>query len=242
VNPSQISENTLLGRVIRFPFKLLPRGAVVRILRGPARGRRWIADSTTRGFWLGYWELDNQRLFASHLHRGDVVYDIGAHVGLYTLLSSIQVHDQGHVYAFEPLPRNLVYLRRHIELNRLSNCTVLDAAISDASGWRHFDPTIHDTAGHFSDDGRVVVRTVTIDDFLARNQNNRPPNAMKVNAEGAEIEVLKGGRKTITEFSPFIFLSTHSDDIARECSEFLRSVGYSLTVLSADKIWAEKGS
>jgi len=240
MNPSQIPETSPLGRLIRLPFKLLPKGAVVRVLRGPARGKRWIADSTTRGFWLGYWELENQKLFASRLRRGEVVYDIGAHVGLYTLLSSARVGTTGHVYAFEPLERNLVYLRRHIELNHLSNCTVVEAAISDSTGLRHFDPTAHDSAGHFSDVGRLMVHTLALDDFLWSEKGRRPPNAIKINAEGAELEVLRGARRLITEFSPTVFLSTHSEQLTRECTEWLRLAGYALKTLAADKLWAEK--
>jgi FkbM family methyltransferase len=240
MNPSQIPESSFLGRLIRLPFKLLPNGAVVRVLRGPARGKRWIADSTTRGFWLGYWELENQRLFASHLHRGDVVYDVGAHVGLYTLLSSARVGESGHVYAFEPLQRNLVYLRRHIELNYLSNCTVVEVAVSDASGSRQFEPTVHDSAGHFSEAGQLVVRTLALDDFHWADKRRRPPNAMKINAEGAELDVLRGARKVIAEFSPWIFLSTHSEELTRQCSEWLQSAGYVVSILAADKLWAEK--
>ncbi len=240
VDPTQISDSTLLGKLIRLPFKLLPAGAVVRIVRGPARGKRWIADSSTRGFWLGYWELENQRFFAEHLRPGDVVYDIGAHVGLYTLISSSRVEAGGHVYAFEPLPRNLQYLRRHIELNHLSNCTVVDAAVSDSAGSRRFDPTAHDSAGHFSSVGVVSVQTIALDDFFREGRGIRPPNAIKVNAEGAEMEVLLGGRGIIEEYAPLIFLSTHSHEIHNQCAEFLISNGYSLMHLAADKIWATK--
>jgi len=242
VNPSQIPANTTLGRLMRLPFRLLPKGAIVRLLRGPARGKRWIADSTTTGFWLGYWELDAQRLFASRLRRGDVVYDVGAHVGLYTLVSSIHVGEQGHVYAFEPSPRNLVYLRRHIELNYLSNCTVVEAGISDCSGTRCFDLTEHDSAGHFSGSGTVTVQTLALDDFLWAQQGKRPPNALKIDAEGAELDVLRGARRIVTEFAPLIFLSTHSDDLARQCCEWLTSAGYLLTPLDKDEFLAERCS
>ena len=242
MDPTQISDSTLIGKIIRLPFKLIPKGAVVRIIRGPARGKRWLLDSSTRGFWLGYWELEGQRLFADHLRPGDVVYDIGAHVGLYTLASSARVRAEGHVYAFEPLPRNLRYLRRHIELNRLSNCTVVDVAVSDISGLRRFDPTVHDSAGHFSNDGAISVQAVTLDEFLSKGNGVRPPNAMKINAEGAEMEVLRGGRTILTEYAPTLFLSTHSDEIHQECSQFLTSLGYSLRYLRFDKIWATKSN
>jgi FkbM family methyltransferase len=240
VDPSQISHRTLLGKVIRLPFKILPAGAVVRVLRGPARGKRWIADASAHGFWLGYWELENQRRFASRLRPGDVIYDIGAHVGLYTLLSASRVGPKGHVYAFEPFPRNAEYLRRHIELNRLSNCTAVEAAVSDVTGQQYFNPTDHDSAGHLSKSGRVTVQTLSLDEFVSGPRGGRPPNAIKINAEGAEMEVLTGGRRTIMEFAPIIFLSTHSEDLNRDCCEFLLSAGYSIERLASDKVWAEK--
>ena len=235
MDPSRISQETLLGRIIRLPFKLLPRGAVVRVIRGPARGKRWIAESSAHGFWLGYWELPNQKRFASRLRTGDVVYDIGAHVGLYTLLSSDRVGLDGHVYAFEPFPKNAEYLRRHIEINRLQNCTVIEAAVSKATAVLHFDPTNLNAAGHLSESGSLEVETLSIDEFASRA---RQPNAIKINAEGAELDVLTGGRETITTQRPLIFLSTHSKSLDRECWQFLRSCGYSPERLGPDKIWA----
>jgi len=237
VNLSEISSETRLGRLLRLPFKLLPSGAVVRILRGPARGKRWISDSTTRGFWLGYWELKNQRLFAAALHPGDVVYDIGAHVGLYTLVSSIAVGENGHVFAFEPLPRNAFFLRRHISLNRIKNCTVVEAAVSNINGSRQFEPTSHDTAGHFSQSGAATVHTIELDEFF-RSAQGRRPNAMKINAEGAELEVLQGAKQLLHDSSPLIFLSLHSEEMAQACNDLLTSMGYSVKFLAADKIWA----
>lgn len=236
MDPSQISHKTLIGKIIRLPFKILPDNAVVRVVRGPARGMRWIAGSSTHGFWLGYWELENQRRFASRLDAGDVVYDIGAHVGLYTLLSSRRVGPTGHVYAFEPSPRNADYLRYHIELNRLTNCTVIEAAVSMSSCSLAFDPTELDSAGHLSKSGALKVRAISIDEFAS---NARPPTSMKINAEGAEMDVLNGGQATVSRCRPFIFLSTHSDELNCGCWKFLQSRGYSPERISSDKIWAE---
>ena len=239
---SRISAETLLGKLIRLPFRLIPEGSVVRILRGPARGFHWISNSSTRGFWLGFWEPDNLKLFASQLGPGSVVYDIGAHVGLYTLLSSKSVGNQGHVYSFEPLPRNVRYLRRHIELNEISNCTVVEAAVSNRAGYQRLDPTAHDSAAHLSQTGALEVATIALDEFFYGGSGARPPNAMKINAEGAETEVLLGGRRLIQEFFPIIFLSLHTERATQECKEFLSSCGYTIRFLAADKIWAQKTS
>jgi FkbM family methyltransferase len=236
VDPSRISHQTLLGKIIRLPFKLLPSGAVVRVVRGPARGKRWIADSSAHGFWLGYWELPNQKRFASRLKRGDVVYDIGAHVGLYTLASSDLVGPSGHVYAFEPFPRNAEFLRSHVAINHLQNCTVFEGAVSKSAGTLHFDPTELNAAGHLSESGALEVQTVSIDEFCS---TARPPSAIKINAEGAEMDVLIGGRQTIAQYRPLIFLSTHSQSLDRDCWQFLSACGYSPERIASDKIWAE---
>ena len=184
------------------------------MVRGPARGKQWIASSSTHGFWLGYWELANQRRFAAQLRPGDVVYDVGAHVGLYTLLSSGAVRADGHVYAFEPFARNLEYLRRHIALNHLSNCTVVDAAISDTTTEQYFEPTEHDSAGHLSSVGSVRVRTVSLDDFVFGSEGHRPPTVMKINAEGAEMDVFRGaGTRLPSSCRRFFFRPTPTRSI-----------------------------
>jgi len=86
----------------------------------------------------------------------------------------------------------------------------------------------------------VSVKTISLDDFCFKRQGIRPLSAIKINAEGAELEVLLGGRATIEKFSPLIFLSTHSSEIHAQCSEFLTSAGYSLEHLAVDKIWGRK--
>jgi hypothetical protein len=64
----------------------------------------------------------------------DDVYDLGANVGFYRLLASVLVGAHGHVFCFEPLPANVAVLKRHIEINRLTNCTVLPFAVSASDG------------------------------------------------------------------------------------------------------------
>ncbi|MGH9419338.1 MAG: FkbM family methyltransferase, partial [Thermoanaerobaculia bacterium] len=124
----------LIGKMIRLPLRLVPRNAVVRIRSGELRGWRWIAGSSTHGCWLGTYEQHVQALFRKALRSGSVVLDVGANVGFFTLLASKLVGSSGHVYAFEPFPRNLYFLERHIHMNGLSNVTVQSIAITSQSG------------------------------------------------------------------------------------------------------------
>jgi FkbM family methyltransferase len=240
MNPSRISDKTLLGKAIRLPFRLVPRGAVVPIVQGPARGKRWVSNCAAHGYWLGYWELETQRSFAAHLRCGDVVYDIGAHVGLYMLGSSCKVGPEGHVFAFEPLPRNVQYLRRHVELNRLSNCSVVEAAVCNSAGWRQLDASICHSEARLAETGSTTVPAVSMDEFLFGGSNRRPPNVIKIDARGAEMEILLGGRRTVTKFAPRIYLFTYADDENRQCREYLSSLGYSFEQVASDAVWAER--
>ncbi len=119
MNLSGISNESLMGRALRSPFRLIPASTAMPILQGPLRGRRWIVGSATHGCWLGSYEFETQRAFAGLVRAGDVVYDLGANVGFYSLLAARLAGDDGIVYSFEPLARNLDFLRKHVGINAL---------------------------------------------------------------------------------------------------------------------------
>src|SRR5450755_3080976 len=138
MNFSRISNSTVLGKVLRSPLRLIPSSTVVPILQGPLRGKKWIVGSSTHGCWVRSYEYAQQTVFAQSLSPEGVVYDLGASVGFYSLLAGALVGPAGRVYAFEPLPRNVAYLRKHVALNRLENCFVFEAAVADSDGSRVF--------------------------------------------------------------------------------------------------------
>jgi FkbM family methyltransferase len=176
MNLSGISNETLLGRALRLPLRLIPRGARIPILQGPLRGMLWIAGAGNHGCWLGSYEQEKQNLFCRHVHRGDVVYDIGANAGFYTLLASKLTGDEGTVFSFEPLPRNVAYLRRHLELNRIGNCTVLECAVSARTGLAAFELGENSHVGRLTmqESNTIQVRTATLDHLAASGELRRP--------------------------------------------------------------------
>ena len=231
MNLSGISNESLLGRALRSPFRLIPASAAVPILQGPLRGRRWIAGSATHGCWLGSYEFETQKAFAGLVRSGDVVYDLGANVGFYSLLGARLAGDAGMVYSFEPLPRNLGYLRKHVAMNRLKNCFVIEAAVADFEGEMRFESSDEPTTAHLSAGGDVAVRVVRLDSLVERGEI-RPPQVMKIDVECSEVKALEGAVETIEKFRPRILLATHNRELHAECVEFLKRRGYRVEMLT----------
>ncbi len=220
---------TFLGRILRLPLSLVPKTAVVPILQGPLRGKRWIAGSGIHRLWLGSYEPFKMALAAELTRPAMVVFDIGANVGIYTLLFSDRVGPAGRVVAFEPAPRNVAYLGKHLALNGASNVEIVDAAVSDAVGRSSFDDTADSCAGRLESTGALLVRTTTIDHFV--QGSGLHPSLIKIDVEGAEGDVLHGALKTLNELRPTILLATHSHAIKRTCTAILAACHYDIQQL-----------
>jgi FkbM family methyltransferase len=232
MNFSGISSKTMLGKILRSPLRIIPSNACIPILQGPLRGKQWIAGSGILSCWLGNYEYEKQKAFAAAVQRGFTVYDIGANVGFYSLLASVLVGPEGKVFCFEPVPRNLEFLRRHLELNKLSNCTVWDAAVGSYEGTSSFDLGPNRAQGHLTTGlrGALTVRTVTLDGLVASGKLP-PPDLIKCDIEGAEYDALMGASDILAKYGPLIFLSTHGVDVHRRCCRLLKDYRYSLKSL-----------
>jgi FkbM family methyltransferase len=232
MNFSAVSSRTLLGRMLRFPLRLVPPGYPMPIMQGRLRGVRWIVGAGNHGCWLGSYEYEKRQLFERTVAPGSVVYDVGAHAGFYTLLSSVLVGPRGRVVAFEPLQQNLAYLNEHLRLNRIKNVTVIDAAVSDGSGTASFKAGPQTYTGRLESGGDAVVRTVSLDQLM-HSGDIPPPDLLKVDVEGSELRVLKGARYILTTARPIIFLETHGRQMHEACVALLDSSGYRYSPIEA---------
>jgi FkbM family methyltransferase len=231
VNFSGVSNKTLIGRLLRLPLRLIPPQTVIPILQGRLRGRKWIVGSGTHGYWLGSYEYPKQRAFEKLIKAGDVVFDIGAHAGFYTVLAATLCGPRGQVIAFEPLPRNLNFLKSHIRINHLPNVRVIEAAASDTEGSALFKEGESGSVGHLSEGGKLPVKTVRVDGLVASGEIP-PPTHMKIDVEGAEFKVLLGSKSVLAAHHPTIFLATHGSQLHVQCCEFLWTLGYRLAPIS----------
>lgn len=218
--------------------RLLPKGMILPVLRGPLKGARFIlgagaGEGGGARVYFGMVEPQQTKLFLNRLKPGDTVFDVGANVGYYTLLASRSVGQGGTVYSFEPVPRNIVYLWRHIQLNHLENVKIIPAACAQSTSVTLFSLGDNCALGHLLskhgmqkdlNDQSTIVPAVALDDIVPHIR--KAPDVIKIDVEGAELEVLRGAQQLLTTRKPALFLSVHSCELRRNCLGFLQGMGY----------------
>lgn len=181
-----------------------------RIATGPATGLLIDVAGSRPSYVLGGAEADMQQFFADSIRRGDVVFDLGANVGFFTLVAAALTGPTGRVVAYEPSPQTARAVRHNVALNDLDYVTVVEAAVSDREGYADLDlrdseqqaSIVHHAGGQM-----VKVRTVSIDDEVERL--GITPAFVKVDVEGAEAAVVAGMRDTLRQSRALVVCEIH---------------------------------
>ena len=231
--PDLIPFNTVAGGLIRLPLRLIPKGTCIPVLFGPNRGHRFLKGAGTNGYWLGTAERAHQTLAMKHILPGEVVYDIGANVGLHTLLFSRLVGERGQVFAFEPSPDTAALLAEHVRINGKKNVTIIQKAIAGRSAEMRFSTGEDSRQRRLDTGGEATVLSVTLDEMV---RDLPPPHCIKMDIEGAEVEALQGAAECFQRYRPKLFLATH--DTEALCCGLLRSWGYSIEFFAGPDLLA----
>ena len=163
----------------------------------------------------GIYEPLTTELVQREVRAGDVVLDIGAHIGYYTLLLARQVGHEGKVFAFEPEPGNFCLLQKNVRVNGYENVTLIPKAVAAAAGMARLyldEDNAGDCRIYDSRDGRrsLAIETIRLDDYFAGYEGTLA--FIKMDIQGAEHAALSGmtgllGRhrevKLVTEFWPY---------------------------------------
>ena len=230
----------------RLSHRILPQDqkAWARVKTGPAQDI-WLQlnPRTGQNYIQGDAESAVQSILAERLRPGMVFYDLGANIGLFTLLAARLVGISGKVFSFEPDPEISVRLRRNIERNGFQNVTVVEMGAWSASGQVNFvtaDPASPDrgvgkfVSGEDAPSG-TPIRCVSLDDFML---SAPAPDAIKCDVEGAETEVLRGAEKLLGMHRPWIICEMHSEKKDRDSRELLRRFGYRMQTVDANHVLA----
>ncbi len=190
-----------------------PVGVTVR--SGPARGIRLVIYARNeKYYWTGTHEREVQRCITDILKPGMVFWDVGAHIGFFSLTASRIVGVSGEVHSFEPMPANRERLLRAIQLNEAENVIVHDVALAAESGTSllhaHHSTTMWTLVAELGESHGVVVTCWTLDDMA--ESCDRTPNVIKVDAEGAEVGVLRGGTHLLSSAGPSLIVEFSDGD------------------------------
>ncbi len=219
-----------LGKLLRMPLKVIPRNAVLPILQGPGRGLKWIVHSYNHGCWLGSYDFEKQIVLKEIVRPGDVVYDIGAHVGYFSIIFGKLVGATGAVYAFEPVKENYEFILQHIALNKLANVKATNAGIAASSGTACFVTANHTATYHRTDSGSVQVPVYNLEEY-ARDNGLPAPNVIKMDIEGEEMYVIPSILDFVIRSRTKLLISTHNNGSAGVLGKLLADNGYSVRPL-----------
>jgi FkbM family methyltransferase len=188
-------------------------------------------------YFLGRWhDLEAQLLLKQVIRSGDLIIDVGANRGNFTMVAASLTGPAGHVVAFEPQPSMVAKIRRGLDNNRVRHVTVYQMGLSDAEGQLTLNvPAVNSGEASFGPLGYKDQRSIAVsvgrgDDVL---KSHAAPRLIKIDVEGFEIPVLRGFRETIQRAKPIIVTEVVASHLERcgysrkELFESLKQLGYS---------------
>lgn len=164
-------------------------------------------------YYYGFFEANLSNFFINFLQEGDTFFDIGAHVGYYSMLASALVGDTGKVVSFEPTPRTFKSLEENAKTKkniRVYNNAVLDKETEieffdygpKFSAFNSFKKRTSSDIYFRNDAEKIKVKTISIDTFC--KERNVVPTLIKIDAEGSEHLILAAMSSVLDTSHPLV--------------------------------------
>lgn len=209
------------------------RQAWVRVRSGAAKGL-WLRVnlSQERNWWSGKHEPEVQQQLRQWIHDGAVFYDIGAHIGFFSLTAA---RLGARVIAFEPDPESVARLQNHAERNQFrERIIVVAAAVWSGDGDKvTFQRGLPRSQGGVRSHGsapvlargpEIEVDCISLDRYV--EAGGAVPDVIKIDVEGGEAQVLQGAARTIRAAHPKLMIEVHHLEALAAVEKFLRSCSY----------------
>ena len=191
-------------------------------------------------FWNGLdaWEKLSSHLWRALAEKSDVIFDVGANTGVYTLLAKAY-NPSATIYAFEPIERIYTLLDQNIKLNRLQHTTIVNKAVSNQVGVVEMhdmdEGNLYEASletkyidGLSYDKKRFRKRKVeveTIDHFVQANKITQI-DLIKIDVETHEPKVIEGMQESLKHFRPIILIEILNRDVANGISVHFEGLNY----------------
>jgi FkbM family methyltransferase len=189
----------------------------------------------------GTHEIQVQQAIVRSAGAGDHVWDVGANIGYLALVAARIVGPTGRVVAIEPDAECAQAIRTNAALNGLDAIEVVEAAACDTTGtadlvvvrdrlWTR----LASVGDHHESEQRVNVKTIALDDI-----EGPPPTLIKIDVEGAELDVIAGMRRLLRDARPLVVCEMHGRNA--EFCEAMRAAGYTVSNLDGPEPVHEAG-
>ena len=225
----------------------------------PFGTRVWacVHSGEAKGLWLnidprwhkayleGSYEPGIQKLLREHLQPGGVFYDIGAHIGFFSIIAARLVGRNGRVFAFEAAPENVAALEQNVRRNQLCQIEINPVAVWSKCGHLSFGRPyagalagavleLDPRASRAGSDLQIEVPATTLDSFVGKHL---PPTLIKIDVEGAEAEVLEGAKKLFQQNRPVLICEVHHENAATSVERWLTQLGYRFGWLAGEQVF-----
>ncbi|NEP07639.1 MAG: FkbM family methyltransferase [Okeania sp. SIO2G4] len=203
------------------------------------------------------YESEILQLIGKFLQNGDCFIDIGAHIGYYSVLAAKIVGIEGKVFAFEPELSNYQKILENISLNNLNNISLFNLAVGSETKQTQLFFNQDNDGGHAlwdvgkhpfnqkSLDNQTMqnIQQSTLDDILDRQKDIGQIKMIKIDTEGAELDVIKGAVNTFYQYDvPYIICEINRFGLQQmgtnetELREFMESLKYETYLITSNEI------
>jgi len=189
------------------------------------------------------YEKNETNFVKDSVNKGDIVIDIGANIGYYTLMFAKLVGDTGKIYAFEPDPKNFSILEKNIQVNGYNNIILEKKAVSNKLGKSTFYVSENSAGSSMHKPNNYAVNEIYVDLITLDNYfevNSITPDFIKIDIEGYELNALKGMEsilqssdktKIMIEYNPLTKKEFNSDPM--DNLTFLSELGFKFKDLNS---------
>jgi FkbM family methyltransferase len=226
----------ILGSALRnFSRTAIPSDALVwkSIRSGPGKGLQIHLNPRYEMEYLdGDYEASVERILLSNLRPGTVFYDVGAHIGVFSLIAARNLGVQGSVFAFEPDPSNVRRIKENASRNQLEAIRIIPKAVSSTDGRLRFQRAsfqssmnrgvlVEATSAYQA--STIEVDSITLD---AVAREHVLPSLIKIDVEGFEAAVLLGSEEIFQSAKPLLVCEIHHEQASSDVTRWLLERGY----------------
>jgi len=192
-------------------------------------------------------EVSNSKLFIKKIKNKNTFFDIGGYRGYYSILAHQYMKKNAKIIAFEPVNKNYEYISRSVIINNINNIKIEKLAISDKNRTQTMylssSESTHSLAkadknffmGDFKQLNKIKVKTSTLDKYIKDNKSE--PDILKIDVEGAELNVLRGFKEYLNKRKPEMLLEVHERKFPafkyskKEFYNYINSLGYNYRLI-----------